>query len=48
MAKAFGCDETDLQKAEDDGVDYTVDDPKRKKLPKLLKRRIQASPICTK
>ena len=39
MAKAFGCDETDLQKAEDDGVDYTVDDPEEEETPKTSKKK---------
>lgn len=39
MAKAFGCDEMDLQKAEDDGVDYTADEPEEEETSKTSKKK---------
>lgn len=39
MAKSFGCDEMDLQKAEDDGVDYTADEPEEEETPKTSKKK---------
>jgi len=39
MVKAFGCDEMDLQKAEDDGVDYTVDEPEEEGTSKTSKKK---------
>ena len=39
MAEAFGCDNIALQKAEDDGVDYTVDDPEEEETSKAPKKK---------
>ncbi|GEM_PF-1588694 len=39
MVKAFGCDEMDLQKVEDDGVDYTADEPEEEGTSKTSKKK---------
>ena len=45
MAKSFGYNDVDLQKAEDDGVDYTKDDPEEEETPKTSKKNTGKSNI---
>lgn len=48
MAKAFGYNEMNLRKAEDDGVDYSTDETEEETSGASKKKKVTANPMCIK